>query len=88
MTKAIDGRREKNVSALSAIRERGLITSVGYMNRYRASVRRAKKLLEGEPSIELRPGAKAGTLEVAVWMLQPNEAQIVARRIREILKRS
>jgi L-seryl-tRNA(Ser) seleniumtransferase len=45
-----------------------------------------KKLLEGEPSIELRPGAKAGTIEVAVWMLQPNEAQIVARRIREVLK--
>ena len=45
-----------------------------------------KKLREGEPSIELRPGAKAGTIEVAVWMLQPNEAQIVARRIREVLK--
>jgi L-seryl-tRNA(Ser) seleniumtransferase len=45
-----------------------------------------KKLLEGEPSIELRPGAKAGTIEVAVWMLQPNEAQVVARRIREVLK--
>jgi predicted dehydrogenase len=36
------------LSALSVVRERGLITSVGYMNRYRASVRRAKKLLEGE----------------------------------------
>ena len=45
-----------------------------------------KKLREGEPSIELRPGAKEGTIEVAVWMLQPNEAQIVARRIREVLK--
>jgi D-glucosaminate-6-phosphate ammonia-lyase len=45
-----------------------------------------KKLLEGEPSIELRPGAKDGSIEVAVWMLQSNEAQIVARRIREVLK--
>jgi L-seryl-tRNA(Ser) seleniumtransferase len=45
-----------------------------------------KKLLDGEPSIELRPGAKAGTIEVAVWMLQPGEAQVVARRIREVLK--
>jgi L-seryl-tRNA(Ser) seleniumtransferase len=45
-----------------------------------------QKLLEGEPAIELRPGAKAGTIEIAVWMLQPNEAQIVARRIREVLK--
>jgi D-glucosaminate-6-phosphate ammonia-lyase len=45
-----------------------------------------KKLLEGEPSIELKPGAKEGSIEVAVWMLQPNEAQVVARRIREVLK--
>ena len=44
-----------------------------------------KRLREGEPSIELRPGAKDG-LEVAVWMLQPGEAQIVAKRIREVLK--
>ncbi|MEO7650323.1 MAG: selenocysteine synthase [Bryobacteraceae bacterium] len=44
-----------------------------------------KLLREGDPSIELRPGAK-DCLEVAVWMLQPGEAQIVARRIREVLK--
>lgn len=44
-----------------------------------------KKLREGDPSIELRPGAKHG-IEVAVWMLQPGEAQVVARRIREVLK--
>ncbi len=44
-----------------------------------------KKLLDGNPSIELRPGAVHG-LEVAVWMMQPGEAQIVARRIREVLK--
>jgi len=44
-----------------------------------------KRLREGDPSIELRPGAKNG-LEVAVWMLQPGEAQIVAKRIREVLK--
>ena len=46
-----------------------------------------KKLKEGEPSIELVPGAKPG-IAVAVWMLQPGEAQIVARRIREVLKGS
>jgi uncharacterized pyridoxal phosphate-dependent enzyme len=45
----------------------------------------ASKLREGEPSIELRPNTKNG-VEVAVWMLQPGEAQIVARRIREVLK--
>jgi L-seryl-tRNA(Ser) seleniumtransferase len=45
----------------------------------------AQKLREGEPSIELRPGSR-NALEVAVWMMQPGEAQIVGRRIREVLK--
>ena len=44
-----------------------------------------KRLLEGDPSIEVRPGSK-DALEVAVWMLQPGEAEIVARRIREVLR--
>lgn len=43
------------------------------------------RLREGQPSIELRPGAR-GALEVAVWMMQPGEAQVVARRIREVLR--
>lgn len=34
--------------AFAASRERRLVTSVGYMNRYRGSVRRAKTLLQGE----------------------------------------
>ena len=46
-----------------------------------------RRLREDDPSIELRPGAKQG-LEVAVWMLQPGEAQVVARRIREVLKKT
>jgi L-seryl-tRNA(Ser) seleniumtransferase len=46
-----------------------------------------RKLLEGDPSIELRPSAQHG-IEVAVWMMQPGEAEIVARRIREVLKGS
>jgi len=36
------------LSALTAFRLTGTITSVGYMNRYRASVRRARSLLGGE----------------------------------------
>jgi L-seryl-tRNA(Ser) seleniumtransferase len=44
-----------------------------------------QRLREGEPSIEVRPGSR-DALEIAVWMLQPGEAQIVAKRIREILK--
>jgi len=44
-----------------------------------------KKLLEGEPAIEVRPSGP-DVLEIAVWMMEPGEAQIVARRIREVLK--
>jgi predicted dehydrogenase len=39
------------LSALAAFRHTGTITSVGYMNRYRASVRRMRSLLEGETVI-------------------------------------
>ncbi|HWQ57236.1 MAG TPA: hypothetical protein VN442_26355 [Bryobacteraceae bacterium] len=49
------------------------------------SAEATKRLREGEPGIELRPGAKQ-SLEVAVWMMQPGEAQVVGRRIREVLK--
>jgi len=44
-----------------------------------------KKLRDGNPSIELRPLTAQG-IEVAVWMLQPVETQIVARRLREVLE--
>jgi hypothetical protein len=43
-----------------------------------------KRLREGEPSIEVRPNTTDG-LEIGVWMLQPGETEIVARRVREIL---
>lgn len=45
-----------------------------------------QKLRDGEPSIELVPAPYvAGTLEIASWMLQPGEADIITRRIGEIL---
>ncbi|MDA2925391.1 aminotransferase class V-fold PLP-dependent enzyme [Acidobacteria bacterium AH-259-L09] len=44
----------------------------------------AQRLREGEPSIEVRPNVE-DSLEVSVWMLQPGEDQIVARRITETL---
>jgi L-seryl-tRNA(Ser) seleniumtransferase len=44
-----------------------------------------RQLREGDPSIEVVPSSKED-LQIGVWMLQPGEAQIVARRIREILK--
>ncbi len=43
-----------------------------------------KALRDGEPSIEVVPGGST-ELTVGVWMLQPGEERIVARRIREIL---
>jgi len=46
-----------------------------------------KQLREGDPRIEVRPGAR-DAIEVAVWMLDPGEEQIVGRRLREILKKA
>jgi L-seryl-tRNA(Ser) seleniumtransferase len=43
-----------------------------------------KKLREGQPSIELAPGARY-PLVIGVWMMQPGDDAIVARRLREIL---
>jgi L-seryl-tRNA(Ser) seleniumtransferase len=56
-----------------------------------------KKMREGTPRIELNPGtggppASAGlpggsnTIVVGVWMLQPGEDLIVAKRLREVLQ--
>jgi L-seryl-tRNA(Ser) seleniumtransferase len=56
-----------------------------------------QKMREGKPRIELNPGtggppASAGlpggenTIIVGVWMLQPGEEVIVARRLREVLQ--
>lgn len=44
-----------------------------------------KQLREGEPSIEVVPGSR-DALQIGVWMMEPGEAQIVARRVREVLK--
>jgi L-seryl-tRNA(Ser) seleniumtransferase len=45
-----------------------------------------QKLRDGEPSIELVPAASvAGTIEIASWMLQPGEAEVITRRIKETL---
>jgi L-seryl-tRNA(Ser) seleniumtransferase len=44
-----------------------------------------KRLRQGEPSIEVVPGSR-DQLVVGVWMMEPGEERIVARRIREILR--
>ena len=45
-----------------------------------------KALRAGDPSIELNPDTNAEQLVVGVWMLQPGEAEIVAKRLRSALK--
>ena len=45
-----------------------------------------KQLLESEPSIEVTPSTSKDELVVTVWMLKPGEAEVVARRIAEVLK--
>lgn len=44
-----------------------------------------RRLRDGEPSIELRSSPR-DCIEVGVWLLQPGQAQIVARQIHDLLK--
>ena len=43
----------------------------------------ARQLREGEPSIEVSPGSRR-RLGIGVWMMEPGEDALVARRMREI----
>jgi D-glucosaminate-6-phosphate ammonia-lyase len=48
-----------------------------------------KQLREGKPSIEIAPGSSPAKSEaqevgIGVWQMQPGEAEIVARRLREV----
>jgi uncharacterized pyridoxal phosphate-dependent enzyme len=45
-----------------------------------------KALRAGDPSIELNPDTNAQQLVVGVWMLQPGEAEVVAKRLRAAIK--
>lgn len=51
MEKPVGVSAEQCRPALAAFRARGTITSIGYMNRYRASVQRARRLLAGEAAL-------------------------------------
>jgi L-seryl-tRNA(Ser) seleniumtransferase len=46
-----------------------------------------KAMREGEPSIECTPSPEDRVI-ISVWMLEANEAEIVAKRAREILKKA
>ncbi len=45
-----------------------------------------RQLREGEPRIEVVPEHR-DAIQVAVWMLEPGEEQVVGKRLREILKK-
>jgi D-glucosaminate-6-phosphate ammonia-lyase len=45
----------------------------------------ARALREGKPSIEVCPMTNQERLVFTVWMMQPGDAQVVARRLREVL---
>lgn len=45
-----------------------------------------KKLQEGDPSIEACPLTSKEELVIGVWMMQPGDAEKVARRVQQILK--
>lgn len=45
-----------------------------------------KRLADGEPSIEACPLTDQERLVFGVWMMQPGDAEVVARRVREVLK--
>jgi L-seryl-tRNA(Ser) seleniumtransferase len=45
-----------------------------------------KRMREGQPSIELSPTTNKTELVVGVWMMQPGETDIVAKRLREVMK--
>jgi len=47
-----------------------------------------KQLRAGSPSIEACPATNSKQLVFTVWMMQPGDAEIVAKRVQEILKQA
>jgi len=45
-----------------------------------------KKLQEGDPSIEACPMTTKEELVFGVWMMQPGDAEVVARKVQQLLK--
>jgi len=50
-----------------------------------------KQLREGKPSIEIVPGSSPAKEEkqeisIGVWQMQPGEAEVIAKRLREVFK--
>ncbi|HYO82946.1 MAG TPA: selenocysteine synthase [Bryobacteraceae bacterium] len=45
-----------------------------------------RRLREGQPSIEAGPGTNTQELVIGVWMMKPGEAEIVASKVRDLLR--
>lgn len=45
-----------------------------------------KQLSEGKPAIEAGPSTNAKRMMIGVWMMQPGDAEVVARRLAELLR--
>ena len=46
------------------------------------------KLLDGEPSIEVTPSTNKEQLVIGTWMMQPGDAEMVAKRVQQLLKQA
>jgi len=44
-----------------------------------------QQLREGTPSIEANPATSKDELVFSMWMMQPGEAEVVARRVQQVL---
>ena len=78
-----DVRTEVNVPAVANAVPH-LHVSWDYEQRKLTPGQMAEKLRDGEPSIEVVPGSRR-QLVIGVWMMQPGDEAIVAKRIREVL---
>jgi L-seryl-tRNA(Ser) seleniumtransferase len=45
-----------------------------------------KHLSDGEPGIEANPMTNKDELAIGVWMMQPGDAEVVARRVQQVLR--
>lgn len=55
---------------LEAVEARGVLAAVGYMNRYRRGIQRARELLAGDPPVLVHGGWVGGTPGVPWWRVK------------------
>lgn len=83
LTEFNDVRTQINVPAVANAVPH-LHVSWDYEHRKLSPTQMSEKLREDDPSIEVNPSSRR-ELIIGVWMMEPGDDQIVARRIRQIL---